>query len=241
MQGHPCVTDGANQVAIIGDSYVTGALSPALQPALVTLAPGASSFANYAVAGVSLASGGIAAFIPTQLTPALAKPVTLMIMDGGFNDILICDGAKYPNCNIICSTAGASAAPVCQNIVQAAVDAAKGVLATAANAGVKDVVYFFVPHLPAIGGGGAGFDEILDYAEAKLKAACDAAATTTGKLNCHFVSTVNVFKAAGGDKNAANFVSDGIHPSAAGQAIVAAQIWNEMNADCLGQASGCCQ
>jgi lysophospholipase L1-like esterase len=162
-------------------------------------------------------------------------------MDGGFIDILVCDGAKYPNCNTVCSSAGASAAPVCQNIVQAAVDAAKNLLGAAASAGVQDVVYFFVPHLPAVGGGGAGFDEIFDYAETKLKAACDAAATATGKLSCHFVSTVNAFKAAGGDKNVANFVADGIHPSAAGQAIIATQIWNEMKADCLGQASSCCQ
>jgi lysophospholipase L1-like esterase len=234
------VTDGATQVAIIGDSFVTGALSPALQPALATLDPGASSFANYAVAGVSLASGGIGAFIPTQLTSALAKPVTLLIMDGGFTDLLICDAAKYPGCSTTCSSAGAAAATVCQSIVQAAVDAAKGALAKAANAGVEDVIYFFVPHLPAAGSGGAGYDDILDYAEAKTKAACDAAATTTGKLSCHFVSTVNAFKAVGGDKNAANFAADGIHPSAAGQTIIATQIWNEMKADCLGQASGCC-
>jgi len=106
---------------------------------------------------------------------------------------------------------------------------------------VRDTVYFFYPHIPAKGSGGGGYDEILDYAEPLAKQLCDGAATASGgKLHCHFVDLVQPFIAAGGDKNIANFAGDGIHPSAAGQQIIATQITNVMKANCIGQPSGCC-
>jgi hypothetical protein len=108
----------------------------------------------------------------------------------------------------------------------------------AANAGLKDVVYFFYPHLP---GTNAGYKEITDYAEPFAKGSCDNAFQNTGgKLNCYFVSLVQPFADKGGDANPANFVADSIHPSAQGQQIMATEINNVMKAHCLGQQSGCC-
>jgi lysophospholipase L1-like esterase len=195
------------------------------------------------VPGTSLATGALLGLVPPQLDLALAAPnkPKLLIMDGGGNDILLCDTAQFPDCATICSTAGSSTAKVCQDIAQAAFDAATAVITKAGDAGVTDKIYFFYPHIPDPGGG-AGFDEILDYAEPLAKAVCDAAVMVThGKLTCHFVSTTAAFAAAGGEKNPTNFSIDGIHPSAAGQTIIATQIWNTMKADCLGQTSGCCE
>src|SRR5260221_10173863 len=96
----PCIANAGTDVLMMGDSYVTGALgSPALQPALAKVFPSAAQFRNVAVAGVSMASGGIGALIPTQFN---GKP-KLVIMDGGGNDILICSAAMYPGCNTMCN------------------------------------------------------------------------------------------------------------------------------------------
>ena len=162
-------------------------------------------------------------------------------MDGGGNDILICNNTMYPNCNALCDKAGSSTTKVCTDIVAAAFVVAKKMMSDAANAGVKDIVYFFYPHIPDAGG---GFKEILDYSAPLAKALCDQAFTNTnGKLTCHFVDPRAAFAAAGGDMNPANFSPiDGIHPSQAGQNIMAGLIADKMKADCLDQASGsCCQ
>jgi lysophospholipase L1-like esterase len=236
----PCITNGATQGAILGDSYVTGAGSPPMQPELAKVQPVTGQFKNYAVAGTSLASGGILGFIPPQLDSALAasKTLKLVIMDGGGNDILICNQAMYPGCNTKCNTTGSSTVKICQDIAAAAIDTAKTMMKKAADAGVKDVVFFYYPHIPSNNG---GYSEILDYAEPLAKASCDAGMTNTGgKLACHWVSLVQAFIAAGGDKNPANFAGDGIHPSAIGQGIIAGEISKVMKANNLGLASGEC-
>jgi lysophospholipase L1-like esterase len=234
----PCLSAG-NQGAIIGDSYVTGALSPALQPALGMLDATVNSFRNYAVAGTSLATGGILGLIPPQLTSALGAGMTkALIMDGGGNDILICDNTMFPNCATLCTSAGAATNATCKGIVQKATDTAVTMMNTAANGGIHDIIYFFYPHIPDAGGGGAGFAEILDYSEPLAKQTCDGAnGRTNGKLTCHFVDLVEPFKAAGGDKNPANFAADGIHPSQAGQNIIAKELFNVMKTNCIGMTS----
>jgi len=234
----PCLS-AANQGVILGDSYVTGALSPALQPALAAIYPFAQGFRNYAVAGTSMANGGITGKIPPQWDLAIgAGPVKFILMDGGGNDILICDAGKFPGCGTICKSAGSSTQKICQDIVTEATAAAKAMMMKAADAGVKDVVYFFYPHLP---GANAGYDEINDYAEPIARASCEAAYTNSGgKLSCHWVSLIAPFAAKGGDHNVANFVSDSIHPSAQGQQIIADEVNKVMKANCVGQQSGCC-
>ncbi|HVU05282.1 MAG TPA: SGNH/GDSL hydrolase family protein [Polyangiaceae bacterium] len=240
----PCITDPAQEAVILGDSYVTGFGSPALQPELAKIISSIGQYPNYAGAGCSMASGGICTGlygnVPQQGTTALQQhPNTkLVIMDGGGNDILICSAVTYPNCAALCKAAGSSQQKVCTDIVDLAISTAGKLMTDSANAGVRDVVYFFYPHLP---GANAGYSEILDYAEPKAKALCDGAETTTGgKMRCHFVDMVEPFKAAGGDGNPLNFAGDSIHPSAAGQAIIAKAVTDVMKANCLGESSGCC-
>jgi lysophospholipase L1-like esterase len=237
----PCLT-GAGDAVILGDSYVTGFLSPALQPALAALDPSASNFRNYAVAGTSLANGGVG-LIPPQLDTAVAANpiIKFAIMSGGGNDILLCDNNKFPGCQATCSVAGSSGQKVCTDIVAAASAAAEALMVKMSSAGVKDVIYFFYPHIVANNG---GYTEILDYARPLAKAKCNAtAAMSGGRLTCHFIDLVAPFAAAGGDMNPANFsIVDGIHPSQAGQNIIAQEIWATMQSACLGMASmsECC-
>ncbi len=237
----PVCLSNPSDAIILGDSYVTGFLSAALQPALGDLYPTANLFRNYAVAGTSMASGGLGT-VPPQLDRAIsANPtIKLTIMTGGGNDILICDSSRYPDCASICDTAGSATNKICTDIVSGAIAASDQLMARAADAGVKDVIYFFYPHITANDG---GYREILDYAGPLARKQCEGTrAKTGGKLTCHFIDLVQPFAAAGGDMNPANFSFDGIHPSQDGQNIIAWQIWTTMQDRCLGQpaASGCC-
>jgi lysophospholipase L1-like esterase len=236
----PCLANPSDGV-IIGDSYITGFLSPAFQPALGALYATANQFRNYAVAGTSMASGGIGT-IPPQLDQAVrANPtMKLVIMSGGGNDILLCDSIKYPGCADTCKVAGSSKQKVCTDIVSTALTASEQLLMRMADAGVKDIVFFFYPHITASSG---GYKEILDYSSPLAKASCEAArARSGGRVTCHFIDLIPPFAAAGGDLNVANFALDGIHPSQAGQNIIAREVWTVMQDHCLGQPSsaGCC-
>ena len=229
----PCLANPSNGV-IIGDSYITGFVSPAFQPALGALYPAANQFRNYAVAGTSMASGGLGT-IPPQLDQAVGANPTmkLVIMTGGGNDILLCDTIKYPGCANTCKAAGSSTQKVCTDIVNTAIAASEQLMAKMVDAGVKDIVYFFYPHITASSG---GYKEILDYSSPRAKASCEGAlARSAGKITCHFVDLIPAFAAAGGDLNVANFALDGIHPSQAGQNIIAREVWTVMQNRCLGQ------
>jgi lysophospholipase L1-like esterase len=235
--GGPCLSDTTTEAAFIGDSYVTGFLTPALQPNLAMLDPSLTSTPNYAVAGVSLANGGLNASqdVPIQFATAIKAHGNLKftIMDGGGNDILVCDGTKFPGCATVCAKPGAATNSVCQSIVQQSIDAAAKLLQTAATAGVQNTVYFFYPHTPDMNG---GYNEILDYAEPKAKAACDGALSASGgKLSCWFVDLVQPFKAAFGDANPADFETAlGVHPTQPGVTLMAQQIFDTMKAHCVG-------
>jgi Cys-rich repeat protein len=234
-----CISNPGAQVAILGDSFVTGATSPQLQPELATKIQTAIQYGNFAVAGAAMASGGMSGLISTQLQQALAAhpQLKLLIMDGGDNDLLACNATQFAGCQTDCGATGATQHQECKDIVAAATTSFGQVLTTATNAGIKDIVYFSYPHLPQNNG---GYDEILDYANSQFQQVCDGALQTTGgKLACHFVDLVQPFIQAGGDRNPANFTTP-TAPSAAGQNIIATQIANTMQSACLGQSSGCC-
>jgi lysophospholipase L1-like esterase len=239
----PCIAQPAQEAAILGDSYVTGAASPALQPALGKLDASVLHYKNYAVPGTSMATGGITGLIPPQLDSALSfsKDIKFILMDGGGNDILICDAGKFPGCNTQCNKAGSSSVQICKDIVNQASAAAEQMLEKESGSGIKDIIYFFYPHIPSNNG---GFSEILDYSLPIAKQQCDGVlAKTNGKTTCHFIDFVPIFQAAGGDRNPANFAADGIHPSQAGQDMMAKEINRVMKEQCIGQpaSSGCCQ
>jgi lysophospholipase L1-like esterase len=237
-------------VALIGDSYITGFLTPPLQPELAKLIPAASSYPNYAGAGCSLATGGICTGlfgnVPQQITTALSQRpgLKLVIMDGGGNDVLIPDTVRFPGAaNSACVTTGSSTRTACQQIVQTAIDMARTLMVQNANAGVKDVIYFFYPHLPPDVLGtlaGPNPNEILDYAVVRARDVCAEAVTlTSGNLRCHFVDMVPRFEG----QQAQLIAADHVHPTLAGQGVIADAIRDTMVDQCLGQpaSSGCCE
>jgi len=220
----PCITN-PEQVVIIGDSYVTGASSPALQPALAAVVPQAASYRNYAVAGTSMGNGQI----PSQFdTAAQQNPdIKLVIMTGGGNDVLVL--------NRQCLSAGSSTNAQCQGVIQTAIDAATTMFQKMNTVGVSDVIYFFYPHLPTTSLlGGPTANEILDYSYPLTKASCDDALAQVG-VACHFIDLRPVFEGH------TDYIGlDGVHPTAAGQTAIAGAIAQTMQRDCLGQTSGCC-
>lgn len=251
----PCITK-PSQVMLMGDSYIAGFNSPPLQPALAALIPDAAQYRNYAIAGMSMASGGIplnaptgVQFIPQQYDPEAlqADPdVKLVILNGGGNDIMLPPPGS-PDCK---NMANSTTDPACLKIVQDALDAATRIVTEMSDKGVHDVIYFFYPHLPSVAGGLGGTEAnvMLDYVYPKAKALCDSAeSVSNGKLRCHFIDLRQPYEVTGagsisGPKPWTNISDDGVHPTAAGQAITAQQIANVMQANCLGQpaSSGCC-
>jgi hypothetical protein len=110
-----------------------------------------------------------AKLIPAQFEDAVTadKDILTVVMDGGGNDVLICDQGTYPGCDK-CKEMGAGKLPVCLKIVD-------------------------VPSNTPIGGPYP--NEIADLAMPMWKATCAGAGQRTGgKLHCHFVDMVPVFK-----------------------------------------------
>jgi lysophospholipase L1-like esterase len=236
----PCVT-ASTQGAYIGDSYITGALSPALQPTLdpILQANGAQSgYINKAVPGYAMGSGGIG-LIPPEFDQALlaSTDIRLVILDGGGNDILL-PAVGSPDCK---DMVGSSMNAGCQAIVATAFAAAKTLMMHMAASGVRDVIYFFYPHIPpSTGLSGSNPNEMLDYAYPLASSLCAAAfSDTNGQLTCHFIDLRQPFASMGGYSNIG---PDDVHPTQSGQTIIATQIWDTMKSACLGQppSSGCC-
>jgi hypothetical protein len=135
--------------------------------------------------------------------------------------------------------ADAGSVPGCQQIVTDALAASETLMNKMVAAGVRDVIFFFYPHVPEptlIGGSHP--NAMLDYALPKVKAFCDGVnAKTQGKGNCWFVDTVPVF--AGHPEY---FADADIHENPAGSKAIAKAVVDMMKSKCIAQpaSSGCC-
>jgi hypothetical protein len=222
----PCLTKGS-QLALIGDSYIEyiNSLTPLLEARATkegALKQG-DHYDNQAVPGSSLAVGLI--LIPPQWDAAKKasnNDIQYVVMDGGGNDVLL-----Y---NMQCLADGSAQDPGCQQVSDDATKVAKEMMMDMKATGVKDVIYFFYPHVPA------GGQDILDnYSGPKAKENCEGNNATDPDFHCHFVSLVDAFEGH------PDYISgDGIHPSPAGAEVQADVIWKAMKDNCVGQASGCC-
>jgi hypothetical protein len=137
-------------------------------------------------------------------------------------------------------------------IVQVAIDAAGALMDRAAAKGIRDVVYFFYPHIPE--GrliGGPKPNEILDYALPLVEKFCNGALERTkGKLRCTFINMIPTFEGhtpdmpgssvqAGSD---ADWFNDDIHPNSKGSQAMVNKVWEVMQAKCIGQKDkDCCE
>ncbi|HET8935267.1 MAG TPA: hypothetical protein VFN67_17585 [Polyangiales bacterium] len=232
----PCLKK-ASQLVAVGDSYlnwITHTFPDDFHKAF------GGDYRMYAVGGASMASGGISGFIPDQLTQAISEDPDIIaaVMTGGGNDILIADTVKYPGSDTCKDRTDAPMDKVCQDVIANAMDTAGKLMQTSADAGVRDVVFLFYPHIPGGGFGGMNPNAILDYSLPLARDLCDQAESRTkGKLRCHFLNLVPVFEG-----HADWFADDGIHENNLGSAAMAAEVVKVLKEKCVAQpeASGCC-
>jgi lysophospholipase L1-like esterase len=237
-----CIDDPAD-VVLIGDSYIDWITHTFV--ADIRAASG-QQWPSYAIGGTSMATGGIGR-IPDQLPTALGDnpDIKAIVMTGGGNDILVADTFMFPDAVMCTSTPEAPMIADCQAIVAAAIDVAGSLMNDAADAGIRDVVYFFYPHIP--GGGlisGPTPNPMLDYALPFARDVCESALErTSGRMKCHFIDLVPVFEGKTGlFADAISEAGDGVHPNSMGSKVIAAEVWRVMQASCVGQpsSSGCC-
>lgn len=238
----PCIDD-PNDVVLIGDSYVDWITHTF--PADIRAQAG-QQWPSYAVGGTSMATGGLGR-IPDQLPLAIAANPNLkaIVMTGGGNDILVADTIMFPDAVSCTSVADAPMIADCQTIVQKALEVAQTLMDDAADAGIRDVVYFFYPHIP--GGGlisGPMPNPILDYALPRARDVCNSSLERTeGRMKCHFIDMVPVFEGKTGlFADAISEAGDGVHPNSMGSKEMAKEVWRVMTEECVGQpsSSGCC-
>lgn len=233
----PCLAK-PSQLIVVGDSYMNWDLAHTFPDDFKKEL--GRDYRMYAVGGSSMASGGIAGFIPDQLTMAIAedKDIIATVMTGGGNDILIADTLKYPGSDTCKDRTDAPTDKVCQDVVKNAMETARKLMSTAADAGIKDVVYIFYPHIPGGGFGGMNPNAMLDWSLPMARDLCaQAEATTSGKLRCHFLDLVPVFQG-----HTDWFADDGIHENSMGSAALAKEVVKLLKDKCIAQPkdSACC-
>jgi lysophospholipase L1-like esterase len=235
-----CLSKGA-ELALIGDDWINYRLGEQLAPRLASRAvrdgalPQGSAFNDQAQSGFSLASGGLG-LLADEWAPAktaaqtAATSVKFVVMDGGGNDIVL----GQPSC--LQNGTMREQDSVCQKAVKDATLAAMMLQQKMKTDGVGQALYFFYPHMPT-----GGWD-VLDYFLPMARTTCTA--MNDDKYQCYFVDTREAFQGPGntGVAMASLIGSDGIHPTAAGDDILADLIWKTMKDHCMAQAagSGCC-
>ncbi|HKU42386.1 MAG TPA: SGNH/GDSL hydrolase family protein [Polyangiales bacterium] len=235
-----CLAKGA-ELALIGDSWINYPLGEFLEPRLTQRAQrdgalkAGDRYSDQAVAGTSLASGGLGLILdqwPAAKAAAQAAgtSVRFVIMDGGGNDVLLGNQSCLENGKM------RDQDPSCQRTVMAATMAGRMLQQKMRMDGVGQAIYFFYPHVPA-----GGWD-VLDYSLPMAKATCES--MNDDKYQCYFIDTREAFQGAGntGVAKASYIGVDGIHPTAAGDDVLADLIWKTMKEHCMAQPveSGCC-
>jgi lysophospholipase L1-like esterase len=238
----PCIDDPAD-VVLIGDSYIDWITHTFVAD---IRAESGQQWPSYAIGGTSMATGGIG-HIPDQLDTALADnpEIKAIVMTGGGNDILVADTIMFPDAGMCTSVQTAPMIPDCMAIVAAALEEAKNLMDKTADKGIRDVVYFFYPHIP--GGGlisGPYPNPMLDYSMPLARDVCDSAfERTQGRMRCTFIDMIPVFEGKTGlFADAVSEAGDGVHPNSMGSKVLAAEVWRVMKEQCIGQpaSAGCC-
>ncbi|MET0287361.1 MAG: hypothetical protein ABW352_22945, partial [Polyangiales bacterium] len=181
-----------SQVMIVGDSYINWVTHTFPQDIIDV---SKQNWRMEAVGAYSMGSGGIG-FIPDLYRESMKKDPDChtILMDGGGNDLLVADSSKDAWGD--CKTDKAPTLKNCQDIITTAIAAADKMLMEASAAGIRDVVYFFYPHVP--NGtllGGPNPNAMLDFALPQVKDFCDGVEEKTkGKTRCTFIDMVPVFE-----------------------------------------------
>ena len=236
-----------NEVVMLGDSYLDapwGNIGPTL------MKKAGVDYRHYYIGAASMAWGnpGTQFSIPYQFDPmaltdiAVQNPadIKVVIMDGGGNDVLIG--------NTSCETTAPPANASCVTTVQNAIDTANDKMHEMAQKGVKQVVFFFYPHLDPAGGGilqtpAPAVNDTLDYAYPLAeKICCGTTFTSTASdyacegepipgMQCVFVDTRPAFEG-----HLAEYIKDDhVHPTQAGADVAADLLWTQMQKYCIAQ------
>ncbi len=225
-----------SQVMVVGDSYINWITHTFPQDMIDA---SKQTWRMEAIGAYSMGSGGIG-LIGDQWKASIAADPNChtILMDGGGNDALVADPAIDPN--RACLEGMATTLPQCQTIIDKALAAADALLVDASSKGIRDVVYFFYPHVPE--GtllGGSKPNVMLDFAKPQVQKFCDGIeAKTNGKTRCTFIDMVPVFEG-----HADWFFPGDIHEVSAGSQAMAKKIWEVMKSKCIAQPSGagCCE
>ena len=252
-----------NEVVMIGDSYLdksfgnVGANIIADAQMAGSLAA-STTYREYYLAGAAMNNGSGQLNIPYQYE-TMAKTalfvtnptdIKVVIMDGGGNDVLI----DQQSCLTDMTQAAQMADTACMNAVTNTVARTKSLWQEMATDGVKQIVYFFYPHLDPAGGGllptpSPGVNWIDDYSAPLYQAICcgssftptTAAPTCTGTApgtQCTFIDTRPAFtghSGAAGEPGPDWILSDHVHPNAMGSVVIANLVWAAMVANCVAQ------
>jgi phospholipase/lecithinase/hemolysin len=224
-----------SEVVMLGDSYLdVGHVGPTIQ-----MVAGAT-YRTYYLAGAALNYGSGALNIPYQFDSeaVTANPdIKVVITDGGGNDVLI-DNSQCLSTPVMGDTS-------CHTAINGTVAKAKQLLQDMAGKGVKQVVYFFYPHVsPTVG---ADANDWLDYAyPLAAQLCCGANAPAPGSpdltcegsgsgLECVFVDTRPEFVGHNMSGSSSYWFQDGIHPTQPGADAIAAKVWAQMQKYCVAQ------
>jgi hypothetical protein len=222
----PCLTAGRDLV-LIGDSYVNYIES--IEPKLTQRAredgalSAADRFDDHAVAGASLAANS--PLIPPQWSEAKgANPgIKYVVMDGGGMDVLLW------NTQCLADGVGNANDAGCQKVMTDALAVADMLVTDMKSSGVREVVYFFYPHMPA------GGSDILDWSFPMFKNMCEGKSDSA--FHCNMLDTRPIFEG-----HPEYFMLDSIHPLAEGSQAIADAIWKTLTNQCitLPASGGCC-
>jgi hypothetical protein len=252
-----------SEVVMLGDSYMdksygnVGANIVALaQKAGALTAP--TAYREYYLAGAAVYNGSGQLNIPYQyetmakgdLAVQNPKDIKVVVMDGGGNDVLI----DQQSCLTDANMAAQMADTACMNAVSKSVGRMKQLWQEMATDGVKQLVYYFYPHLDPAGGGflpvpSPGVNSIDDYsAPLYMQICCGSSFTPTTQtptctgnapgLQCTYIDTRPAFNGhsgAAGEPGPDYILSDHVHPNAMGSVVIANLTWNAMVESCVAQ------
>jgi hypothetical protein len=252
-----------NEVVMLGDSYMdksfgnVGANIISAAQMAGSLAVG-TTYREYYLAGAAVNNGAGQLNIPYQydtmakgdIAVQNPKDIKVVIMDGGGNDVLI----DQQSCLTDKDMAAQMADTACMSAVKNAVARMKTLWQEMATDGVKQLVYYFYPHLDPAGGGllpiqSPGVNLIDDYGASFYQEVCCGssftptaqAPTCTGNglgLQCTYIDTRPAFtghSGAVGEPGPDYILSDHVHPNAMGSVVIANLTWNAMVANCVAQ------
>ena len=244
----PCVKGAVadNEVVMLGDSYMDlGNVGPTIMKDANN-----AMYRHYYLLGSALNYGSGAGNIPYQwetealMDKAVTNPtdIKVVIMDGGGNDVLI------DNSQCLTIPIGSDTGNKCHTAVDASVAKGQSLEMEMASKGVKEIVYYFYPHLDPTVSGHTDANDWLDYSYPKGAASCCGAANVpasgdiscrgTGPgVNCTWIDTRPEFEGHNDHTKASAywFMSDNIHPTQPGADAISAKVWATMQKYCIAQ------